>query len=417
MKFRIARPFDARPFDAKRRAAEKAAWRSFFFSMAALGVAFLLAVYSDVLATSGNVIGTAIAGSSALLLSGVVAVVWVPKLARRTSLEWLRTSVDYHLTRAGLVYLAAIFIVAIAALNTGNNMLFLILAAMIAAILVSGMVSRAVLSGLAAEIALPDHVFAGTPVMGRITLANGKPVLPTFSVLVGGMQKVAVYFPFVKARSTASQTVEVTFPKRGIYKEDVITLASRFPFGFLEKVRKMPVAREMVVYPAVDAREVLYEIMPRITGDITSYQRGPGNDLYSIRDYTGNDSARHLDWKSSARTGVLKVREFAREDERRIQLVFDRTVTDWSTETLGLFEHAIEECAALAWHLQEMGAQVQFVTDQSRSEFAPADAMVFDVLDYLARVEPGGKGIDRAELDAEGGEDLAFRIEFGVNVR
>jgi uncharacterized protein (DUF58 family) len=406
-------------FDPKRRAAERAAWRSFFFSMISLGVAFLLAVYSDVLASAGNVLGTAIAGSSALLLSGVVAVVWVPKLARRTSLEWLRASVDYHLTRAGLVYLAAIFIVSIAALNTGNNMLFLILAAMIAAILVSGVVSRIVLTGLAVEVGLPERVFAGSPVLARVTLANGKPLLPTFSVLAGGMQKAAVYFPFVKARTQASQTVEIVFPKRGVYKEDFVTLASRFPFGFLEKVRKIPVAREMVVYPAIDASEAFYEILPKLTGEIESFQRGRGNDLYSIRDYQYSDSARHLDWKSSARTGILKVREFAREDERRLQLIFDRSVPGASAETpdetpdetLARFERAVDECAALAWHLQEIGALVQFVTDQSRSAFAPADEIVFEILDYLARVQPGGPGINWAELDDE------VRIGFGANVR
>jgi uncharacterized protein (DUF58 family) len=403
-------------FDPKRRAAERAAWRSFFFSMLSLGVAFLLAVYSDVLATAGNVLGTAVAGSTALLLSGIVAVVWVPKLARRTSVEWLRASVDYHLTRAGLVYLAAIFIVSIAALNTGNNMLFLILAAMIAAILVSGVVSRIVLTGLAVEVTLPERVFAGHPVFGRVTLANGKPLFPTFSVLAGAlpgnMQKSSVYFPFVKARTTASQTVEIAFPKRGVYKEDIITLSSRFPFGFLEKVRKIPAAREMVVYPSVSSFEALHDILPRLAGEVESFQRGPGNDLYSIRDYQQSDSARHLDWKSSARTGVLKVREFAREDERRLQLVFDRSVTDFSEQTVVRFERAVDECAALAWHLQEIGAQVEFVTDVSRLPFAPADQIVFPILDYLARVEPGGKGVKFSDES-----DTEVRIRFGVNVR
>src|ERR1035441_8525238 len=71
--------------DPQRRAAERAAWRNFFYSIGALGVAFLLAVYSDVLAREGNQVGTALAGSTALLLAGFVGVVWVPRLARRTS--------------------------------------------------------------------------------------------------------------------------------------------------------------------------------------------------------------------------------------------------------------------------------------------------------------------------------------------
>src|SRR2546429_3025410 len=99
----------ARMRTPERIAAERAAWRNFFFSIFTLGLAFLLAVYSDVLAKQGNTVATGLAGSLALLLSGVVGVVWVPKLARRTSIEWLRASVDYHLTRAGMVYLGAIF--------------------------------------------------------------------------------------------------------------------------------------------------------------------------------------------------------------------------------------------------------------------------------------------------------------------
>ena len=37
------------------------------------------------------------------------------------------------------------------------------------------------------------------------------------------------------------------------------------------------------------------------------------------------DSARHVDWKATARTGTLKVREFSREDERKLRIVFDNS--------------------------------------------------------------------------------------------
>jgi len=359
--------------DPRRRAAERAAWRNFFYSIGALGVAFLLAVYSDVLAREGNQIGTALAGSTALLLAGIVGVVWVPRLARRTSVEWLRASVDYHLTRAGMVYFGTIFVVAIAALNTGNNMLFLILAAMIGAILVSGVVSRMVLSGITVEVVLPDRVFARQPVLARIHLANRKPLLPTFSVLVGGERQTekekqkkkksadhapssastsdsattssasgldspapssasgldspapssasgldspllrhGIYFPYVRAGQESSQVLEVVFPKRGLYHEERIALSSRFPFGFLEKVRKVPAKRDMLVLPSIEPTDGLYEILPLLSGELESYLRGRGHDLYSIRDYQNSDTARHVDWKASAHTGVMKVREFTR---------------------------------------------------------------------------------------------------------
>jgi uncharacterized protein (DUF58 family) len=424
--------------DPKRRAAERGAWRSFFYSIGALGVAFLLAVYSDVLAREGSEIGTAIAGSTALLLAGVVGVVWVPRLARRTSVEWLRASVDYHITRGGMVYFMAIFVVAIAALNTGNNMLFLILAAMVGAILVSGVVSRVVLSGITVEVVLPDRVFARQPVLARVHLANRKPLLPTFSVLVGGERQTekdkkkkkkpaekeaattgdspllrhGVYFPYVHARQESSQVLEVVFPKRGLYHEERIALSSRFPFGFLEKVRKVPAKRDMLVLPSIEPTESFYEMLPMLSGEMESYLRGRGNDLYSIRDYQNTDTARHVDWKASAHTGVMKVREFTREDERRLQLVFDRSMGDLSPDSLERFEAAVDQCAALAWHFQEIGAQLQFVTDESRTPFAPAADIFWDILEYLARVQPGGPGVNWNGLAGAEQEEQAFRVIF-----
>ena len=77
---------------------------------------------------------------------GWVAVTIVPALARRTSLRWITYQVDYRLTRDGIIYLGAVFVLILAAVNTGNNLLFMILACLLAGILISGVLSRAVLT-------------------------------------------------------------------------------------------------------------------------------------------------------------------------------------------------------------------------------------------------------------------------------
>jgi len=120
--------------------------------MMALAMAFLLAVYSSVFAQEGRLVGTAICASLALFLAGYVALTAVPYLARRTSLEWLRVSIEYRLTREGKFFIVFIFILAIAGLNTGNNLLYLILASLLAAILMSGVLSLAVLTGVEAKL-------------------------------------------------------------------------------------------------------------------------------------------------------------------------------------------------------------------------------------------------------------------------
>ena len=102
-------------------------WRSFLISVVALGVALLLALYSSVAAEDGRTGAAAFSALSALAVSGWVAFTVVPALARRTPLRWLAYRMDYRVTREGIVYLAGIFVIALAALNTGNNLLFMTL--------------------------------------------------------------------------------------------------------------------------------------------------------------------------------------------------------------------------------------------------------------------------------------------------
>lgn len=390
------------------------AWKRFGVAVVALAVAFMLALYSDVLAHEGRVIGTAISGSLALLLAGYVGVTAVPYLARRTSLEWLRSSVDYHLTREGTAFIMAIFVVAIAALNTGNNLLFLILAALLAAIIMSGVVSRMVLGGVELGILLPDHVFARQPVLARVRLRNAKQLLPTFSVHVGGgndpkgwfarlrnperppggLLGKGAYFPYLRAQTAATQSLEVKFPRRGLYRQEHFSVSTRFPFGFLEKVLKVPAKYDLLVYPAVDPTEEFFEILPLLSGEMESYSRGRGHDLYRIREYQTGDSARFVHWKSSARTGTIKVKEFTREDERRVQLVFDRALASGlpPEQVSERFERAVDFAAALAWHFYQIDSQLEFVSDDFRTASGRAADIIFDVLHYLATVSPRVSG-------------------------
>ena len=50
--------------------------------------------------------------------------------------------------------------------------------------------------------------------------------------------------------------------------------------------------------------------------------RGRRSELHTLRDYLTSDSARYVDWKVTAKTGRLMVREFAREDGIGLGRVF-----------------------------------------------------------------------------------------------
>lgn len=383
-------------------------WRGFAVAMLALAAALTMALYSGVAAEGGHLLLAGMSALGALGLAGWVAVTIVPVLARRSPLHWLTYHIDYKLTHDGWVYIGVIGVVSIAALNTGNNLLFMILACLLAGLLVSGMLSRLVLSGIEVRLELPEHIFARQPILAIAELRNLKQMLPSFSVslvaderpkrakqpagkLVPGILARPVYFPHVPKQQTVRQNVELTFPRRGVYRQDALGLRTRFPFGSIQKTRRVNSEIEALVYPSVEPTEEFYEILPLVSGELESFQRGRGHDLYAIREYQTNDSARHVDWKASARTGVLQVREFAREDERRVLLAFDPyLIAGEASAALAAerFERAVTLCAGLAWNFFEIDSVIEFRGAGFVTPRVAASHVIYDVLRYLARAAP-----------------------------
>jgi hypothetical protein len=120
---------------------DRPAWRRFLLALFGLGFAFLLALYSTAMREAGQLREAFWASAVALLLAGYVAVKIVPYLARRTALERWMMKIEFEFTREGAIYLMLIAVISVAALNTGNNLLFIILASLLAGILVSGILS------------------------------------------------------------------------------------------------------------------------------------------------------------------------------------------------------------------------------------------------------------------------------------
>src|ERR1700758_5114877 len=406
-------------------------WIKFLLALLGLGLAFASALFSTVSRDAGNLWATLILASTSLVLATLVGLVTVPYLARRVAMERLRESFDYDVTRAGIVYALVTLVIGIAALNTGNNLLYIVVAAMLAAILVSGVVSAWVLRWLELDVRLPEHVFAGRPVAGRIVVHNPRRFWPSFSVRVVSTRKkrkkaakqwqweattfafpfnrpseqqwlrlpdrrlrrVTVlppppgifqgmaYFPFLPPQAELSADLELRFDQRGRYREDSFGLATRFPFAFLTKTRHVSLPREGLVYPRIAETEEVLGILPLVRGEWESFVRGRGSELYRIREYLPEDSARHVDWKATAKSGSLKVREFAREDERKLCIVFDNPEAGLISEES--YEKAVDLAASLAWHFSTQEADVSYLVPGR-----PRTHDLHEFLGWLAVVEP-----------------------------
>jgi uncharacterized protein (DUF58 family) len=385
-------------------------WLKFLLALVGLGLAFGAALLSTASGEAGRVWTSVILASLALLMAAFVGLVTVPYLARRVARERLRQTFHYEATKSGVVYVLVALVIGIAALNTGNNLLYIVVAAMLAAILVSGVVSALVLRGLELEVRLPEHVFAGRPAVGGIVLRNSRRFLPSFSIRVvsarrekgkkirkqwrwepatfafpqnrapenqwlrlrdwrvrrvvmlppaPGIFEGMIYFPYLPAGADLTADLELCFERRGRYRESGFGVATRFPFAFLTKTRDIALRREILVYPAVEPPDELFEILPLVRGEWESFARGRGSDLYRIREYMPEDSARHVDWKATAKSGALKVREFSREDERKLCIVFDNPAANVISEPA--YEQAVNLAASLAWQFSSQDAEVSFV--------------------------------------------------------
>jgi uncharacterized protein (DUF58 family) len=306
---------------------------------------------------------------------------------RRLHGELIRR-VRYRITKGGVLFTLAVILVAVAAAVSANNLLFLILATMISTLLVSGLISRLCLAGLELDLIIPEHVTARRAVPAKLYIRNEKFWMPSFSIHLVGLEgkhplTSAIYFPVIAGGATLEEIVEVHFPRRGAYKENSFAFSTRFPFGFLEKTARVTLRREVIVYPSIEPRASFEDLLNGITGDIETHYQGLGKDFYRIRPYSHSESARHVDWKATAHTRELQVREFAREAERSVEVFLDR---DAPPDLAPWFEHAVDCCAFLCWQLSQHGTGIHF-RSQDFSFRLPEEGDIYTILKYLALVE------------------------------
>jgi uncharacterized protein (DUF58 family) len=215
----------------------------------------------------------------------------------------------------------------------------------------------------------------------------------------------AVYFPVIAARSSAHADVELMFPQRGVYQSRALAVSTRFPFSFVKKTRRLSIDGEVVVLPRIQPVEEIIPEMAALSGSFESLLRGQGHDLYRIRDHVAGDSARSLDWKATARSGSLMVREFTKDDDRRVCIVFDNPTA--GKVPADEYERMVSECASVAWHLQRSGLSLEYIAP----DFDSTEGMEF--LRYLAVVTPAPA--DEARHVPELPDD-AFTLVFTASV-
>ncbi|HET9478997.1 MAG TPA: DUF58 domain-containing protein, partial [Pyrinomonadaceae bacterium] len=340
------------------------------FTRVILGTLLVLAGLAAALVTvlarqSENITLAGAAAILSLVIALLLTIFIVPPLARSARVEVSNLDFPFEPTSGGGVFLVIIIVVGFAAWNTGNNLLFLVFSLLCSTLFVGWIAARTSLRDLTVSARFPDHIFAAEPAPVIVTVRNTKRLLPSFSVFVeargpssepGGRRRYAkrllAYFSYVPHHASAEQRVEQLFPKRGHVLIDGFELSTRFPFGFFRRRRRLRARNvDIIVYPKPEVISDQLHLLPMYAGRMPAVRRGAGHDLFSLRDYQPQDDLRHIDWKSTARSRRLTVREFTSEDERRITIVLDtRLPGEESEELRQRFERGVVQTASLLKH-------------------------------------------------------------------
>lgn len=283
------------------------------------------------------------------------------------------------------------FLVGLAAVNTGNNLLYLVLAAMCSFIVVSGILSEQTIWRLAISRRLPPHRFAGEPFAMEVTVTNRKRWLPSFCVTIGGGAAGSeAYLLMVGPGETQTVATTHCLSRRGLHVFGGARVATTFPFGLFLKAIARAEPLEVLVYPRLRPLGELIETVPMARqAEHEQNRRGHGPGLYNLRDYRAGDEARAIHWKTSARQTRLMVQERTRDEERRMTIVVSQTLPDLAAAAdLEAFERGIELAAALADDLLAKGYSVRLLTFDRGTGYGAGRAHLYRILRELALLQP-----------------------------
>ncbi len=295
-------------------------------------------------------------------------------------------------TRDGWWCLFVVMALGVAAINTGNNLLYLLVSLLLGLIIVSGVLSDQAMRGVRLIPLLPEEAFAGRPAIVGARVVNTKRWLRSYSLTVEMLGPSAaprrLYVPRLEPGGEHLLYWEETPRRRGRQSLGGVRLTTRFPFGLFVKsgrpVRPEPVA----VYPALTPLTHAQQRHLEAVGQAAARRRGRGPEVHNLRGYRAGDDPRLIHWHSTAKTGSLTVRELLAHTTQDVRLV----LVDEGAGDPAQLEAGLSEAASLAAHLLHRGSGVELVGPGLLVPLGRGRAQRGRVLTALALHEPGGAG-------------------------
>jgi uncharacterized protein (DUF58 family) len=286
----------------------------------------------------------------------------------------------------------------------------LVLASCLLGVTVAGFVLPGrMVAGVGLERRAPAEAFQGQEVRVALIVSNGsRGARLALDLRDEHLETVRAFLPRLAPGDRAIVQTSRSAARRGVHEASDVVVASSAPFGVAERRRRIAVPSATVVYPRLVRLGELdfLESSPTPERAIHSApRRGTGPDYLGIREYRVGDSMRHVHWPSTARHGVVMVREFEREQTRRLVVVIDSVADLGAGEGPSPLDRCCSVAASVAFAAHGAGQGVRLVSAVGGEPFSMSRAEPASTLRWLAELRPGG-GLSMGALVDRLGEEV-----------
>lgn len=280
-----------------------------------------------------------------------------------------------------------------AAFNTGNNLIYLTFSLLVAAALVSAAVAPLAGRRAGFDLRLPSSPTVGAPFTFDLHMTNRGRRGAIRAVDVELLTDQGRFGPVFVERLAPGESVRIGLPARGGRRGRLrvlgIALRSSYPFGLLEQRETLPRAAELTVLPR--AARAAGRPTPRIeAGGAALSPRSPGTEYRGLRRGGDDDDLRSVDWKVTARRGVVIVRETVGEGRAELRLEIATRVPGDPVAARGRFERDVERLAGAARQALRDGGVVHLAVDSATRASYAGEKDLPRLRARLAALEPTG---------------------------
>jgi len=212
------------------------------------------------------------------------------------------------ITKAGWLYILITIVLGIAAVNTGNNLLFLIVSTLLSFMGISGYFGKRNISKIDIWVEFPEEVFAKKEFYLTVKAINKKAFMPMFLIKVLINNK-SVLIPY--AEKYGEGKLKISVVQRGIFIIKEAKACSVFPFNFFERCFTVKVDAKKVVFPEpkecnlFQISDYKFKAKQKSEGQVIEKQ-GYEGDFLGLRDYNFGTPVKYIDWKASTKSEHLK---------------------------------------------------------------------------------------------------------------